>query len=169
MEKETDPPDAHSFSSLKYLTVQDMLWINLQVTKKVQHFNYARLEEATFYQYGYGASRDLVKQAGRFISGFMKLRPFSAGNEGTAFVGFGAFLLMNGKSLTLGDYEAGEWVERVRVGKVRPETDISAVLAEDETAHHTTFSDVRDAVVEIMRRFPDTLRNLSNSAQALAS
>ena len=31
-------------ANLQYLTVQDMLWINLQTTKKVQHFQYAKLD-----------------------------------------------------------------------------------------------------------------------------
>ncbi len=57
MENDSGNSDAHGSKSLKYLTVQDMLWINLQATKKVQHFRYALLEEATYYQYGYGASR----------------------------------------------------------------------------------------------------------------
>src|SRR5436309_1228008 len=89
--------------NLKYLTIQDILWINLQLTKKVQHFNYARLEEATFYQYGYGASRDLPRQAGRFLAGFLKLHPLDAGNEATAFLGCVAFLLLNGRRINIED------------------------------------------------------------------
>ena len=59
-------------AALQYLTVQDILWINLQVTKKVQHFNYARLEEATFYQYAYGDSNTLLPQAARFVRAAQK-------------------------------------------------------------------------------------------------
>src|SRR4051812_36157718 len=128
MEKETSPPDAHQLGSLKYLTVQDMLWINLQATKKVQHFNYAKLEEATYYQYGYGSSRDLGQQAGRFLTGFMKLHPFTAGNEATAFIGFAAFLLMNGKTLKLQDTEASDWFNRVRSGQIRAEETLSEMV-----------------------------------------
>lgn len=46
--------------TLHYLTVQDVLWINLQATRKVQHFNYAKLEEATYCQYAYGESNTLL-------------------------------------------------------------------------------------------------------------
>ena len=55
--------------ALHYLTIQDILWINLQVTKKVQHFNYARLEEGTFYQYGYGRSTGSPGRSGSSASG----------------------------------------------------------------------------------------------------
>jgi len=165
MANETGPPDAHSLKSLKYLTIQDMIWINLLVTKKVHHFNYAQLEEATFYQYGYGASRDIAKQAARFLSGFMKMRPFEVGNEASAFIGFAAFLLMNGKCLYLEDVAGAEWVERVRSGRVRAQEEIPAMLVEDEGVHNPVFSEVRDAVMAVLDRFPKTLQKLSEGVQ----
>ena len=58
--------------ALNYLTVQDMLFLNLQITKSVQPFDYARLEEAVFYQYAPGQSTDLVAQGARFLVGFSK-------------------------------------------------------------------------------------------------
>ncbi|HJP82353.1 MAG TPA: hypothetical protein VJ835_02515 [Fimbriimonadaceae bacterium] len=107
-------------SGLKYLTVQDVHWVNLHVTGSPQDFNYADLEEVTFYQYGYGGSTDLLAQAARFVSGFLKKRPFESGNEGTAFISVLAFLRANGyepafessfdwfKNLENGTYEPGE-------------------------------------------------------------
>src|SRR5688500_6656775 len=92
--------------SLRYLTVQDILWINVQVTRKVNRYDYARLEEATFYQYAYGDSEELVKQAQRFLRGFVKQKPFEAGNEPTAFVACMAFLQMNGSGIGLSDEDA---------------------------------------------------------------
>ena len=170
MANETGPPDAPHLDSLKYLTVQDMLWINLQVSKKVQHFNYAWLEEATFYQYGYRSSRDLGRQAARFLTGFMRLRPFTAGNEATAFIGFAAFLLMNGKNLYLEDVAGAEWVDRVRTGRVKVEEEIPAMLVDEDGTHNAVFTEVRDAVVEVLQRFPITIGKLSaGSGEKLAS
>src|SRR3569832_347171 len=106
-------------TTLLYLTVQDILWINLQVTKKVHHFNYARLEEATFYQYAYGESNSLVPQAGRFIGGFLRMHPFEAGNEATAFVAGAAFLKINGKEINLPDEKAHAWFERIQSKEIK--------------------------------------------------
>src|SRR5688572_17256500 len=100
--------------SLHYLTVQDVLWINLQVAKKVRHFNYARLEEATFYQYAYGESVGPEPQALRFLTGFVKMRPFESDNEATAFVACDAFLRINGKMLSLKDADALKWFESIQ-------------------------------------------------------
>ena len=66
---------------LLYLTVQDLLWINLQVTGTVNKFDYARLEDGAFYQYGYGKSKDLLAQAARFYPGLKHKAAFTAGNE----------------------------------------------------------------------------------------
>ena len=88
--------------ALVYLTVQDMLYINLQATKKVNAFDFARLEEGTFYQYGYGPSKDLLRQAQRFSKGFLKNAPFTEGNELTALIGTLAFLEVNGYTIDHG-------------------------------------------------------------------
>ena len=167
MENETEPLDTPNATAMKYLTVQDMLWINLQVTKKVQHFNYARLEEATYYQYGYGASRDIARQAGRFVGGFMKLHPFDAGNEGTALLGCAAFLLMNGLKLNVPDAEAAGWLEDVKSGKMRAEESLPTL--HEECAHSTSLSDVRDAVRLAIEQFGETLRKLGSAQTRAAS
>src|SRR5581483_12126113 len=73
-------------ATVHYLTVQDVLWINQELTKKECEFKYAQLEEATYYQYGYGKSRDVLKQAGTFLQGFLKMRPFSEGSPQTALI-----------------------------------------------------------------------------------
>jgi prophage maintenance system killer protein len=131
-------------ASLHYLTVQDVLWINLQLTKKVQHFNYARLEEAVFYQYAYGDSRTLFPQAARFISGFLKMRPFEAGNEATALVSCLAFLYLNGYTAQ-GDLRG--WFDQAKTGKVEA---IEAVAVEDPHAGHTLVPDVRGAIRRVL-------------------
>lgn len=165
MENDCGNPDAHGSQSLKYLTVQDVLWINLQATKKVQHFRYALLEEATFYQYGYGASRDLALQAGRFLHGFMRLHPLDAGNEATAFIGCATFLILNGARLDLTDDEATGWLEQVRNGKVRPEEALP--IAPAECAGHSP--SVAEAVRGVFDQYPLTISALAKVDETRAA
>lgn len=96
---------------LNYLTVQDMIWINHCVTGQVFPFRYDALEEATFFQYGYGASSDLKGQAARFLPGFAKMQPFAEGNAATGFVGFVTFLRANGMDLKVSASEARKLME----------------------------------------------------------
>ena len=104
---------------LEYLTVQDVLWINLQATKRTNAFNYATLEEATFYQYGYGGSTDLLGQASRFLTGFLKKAPFGGhGDDVTAFLATHAFLAINGYDLEVPTEEYESWIERVKSGQI---------------------------------------------------
>jgi prophage maintenance system killer protein len=165
MENDSENTEANSSKSLKYLTVQDILWINLQATKKVQHFRYALLEEATFYQYGYGASRNLALQAGRFLHGFMKLHPLDAGNEATAFIGCAAFLILNGSRLKLTDDEATGWLAQVRSGQVRPEEALPIV----ESECHGHSPKVAEAVNEVLDQYPKTISALAKLDETRAA
>jgi death-on-curing family protein len=149
-------------ASLHYLTVQDILWINLQVTKKVQHFNYAKLEEASFYQYAYGESNTLFPQAARFLSGFAKLHPFESGNEATALVGCLAFLQINGYVSKLSGDELVTWNRRVVSGELSGGAAIEAIAAQDPEAHHTIVPDVRTAVRKVMERYGEALLTLGS-------
>jgi prophage maintenance system killer protein len=146
--------------TVHYLTVQDILWINLQVTKKVQRFNYAKLEEASFFQYAYGSSNNLPAQASRFLSGFARLKPIAAGNEATAFIGAIAFLSMNGIRLAKTDEEAAGWVRDAMAGKGNAADEIRAHLVEDHGQHHSGAPDVRTAVSEVMALYPSTIEGL---------
>lgn len=94
-------------AELQYLTVQDMLWINLQVTRKVNQFEFMPLEQGTFFQYAYGSAKGVKEQAKRFYKGFLKNAPFEEGNDLTAKVAFLSFLRMNGFEFSLsGDFNA---------------------------------------------------------------
>jgi prophage maintenance system killer protein len=147
--------------SLHYLTIQDILWINLQVTKKVQRFHYAKLEEASFYQYAYGASNSLLAQAARFLPGFARLGPFSAGNDQTAFVAFAAFLEVNGATLDLDDRQALAWV---RSALDSPKSlSLQGKVTEGEHGEHGAAQpDVREAVQNVLRRYPKTIEELAD-------
>ena len=91
--------------ALNTLTVQDFLWLNRELTGEEHDFDYAALEEAVYYQFGYGESTDLPGQAARLLIGFVRQAPFKEGNEACALVGVVAFLKMNGfaADLTLED------------------------------------------------------------------
>ena len=152
-------------ASLHYLTVQDILWINLQVTKKVETFNYARLEEATFYQYAYGESHSLFPQAARFVSGFVKMAPFERGNEATALLAVLAFMGINGYRAKSSPGEITQWFARVSGSK--PGTDAIAEIAiPDEDAHHGQNPDVRLVVNNLLANYATSIETLGSSAVA---
>lgn len=148
-------------TNLHYLTVQDILWINLQATKKVQHFNYAKLEEATFYQYAYGESSSLQLQAGRFLTGFLRLHPFEAGNESTALIAAAAFLKLNGQCLEVTDEQALDWLDSVMTKQVTGADAVAKASRADES-HHEGQPDVRGCIRRVLEQFPTALGNLCN-------
>ena len=141
--------------ALNYLTVQDMLFLNLQITKSVQPFDYARLEEAVFYQYAPGQSTDLVAQGARFLVGFSKMAPFSHGNHACALVGMIAFLEANGKSLGLSDEEAATWValtDRAAVAEA-----IGARLRDGELPEAHGVPDYHEICLSVIGRYPKAI------------
>jgi prophage maintenance system killer protein len=150
-------------ASLHYLTIQDILWINLQVTKKVRHFNYARLEEATFYQYAYGDSNTLFPQAARFVSGFVKMHPFETGNEATAFVACLAFLEMNGYVTKSGDLVS--WFDRASSKQVEGAAAIEEIAVADDEAHHGLIPNIRAAIEDVLSQHASVIASLYSDAE----
>lgn len=150
-------------ASLHYLTVQDVLWINLQITKKVQHFNYARLEEATYYQYAYGESNTLFPQAERFVSGFVRMHPLDAGNEATAFVACLAFLKINGFSTAVSDERLRAWFQ-VALGSASGA--IGEIVEPDADVHHGATPDVRGAIRSVLDQHGAVVDSLAGAAAA---
>lgn len=98
---------------LSTLTVHDMLWVHLQLTKSTGNFRFDRLEEATYLQYGHGSSSDVIGQATRLLLQFPEMRPFDKGNMAVAFAAFAAFLNMNGYELAVPADGAGDWLKRI--------------------------------------------------------
>lgn len=156
--------------SIHTLTVPDVMWVNLQICKTQERWNYATLEEAVNNQYSYGGNGDLVGQAARFITGFSQLKPFQAGNEATAFVGLVAFLGMNGKDLHLEDAGALDWVTGVwEDGSVDGARAKLEVLIEDHDHHlHHGVPDVRETLEGVFARFPETIATLAKSGHRAA-
>jgi prophage maintenance system killer protein len=142
-------------SQLHYLTVQDVLWINLQLTKKVQEFKYARLEEATFYQYSYGTASGIWEQAARLAGGFVKMGPLGAGNAATAFVATMTFLHLNQVSPAVGDKGAVAWFDALASGKASGE-------AAQKDGHGAP--DVRSTIKEVLEHYPSAIAELARRA-----
>jgi death-on-curing protein len=141
--------------ALSYLTVQDMLFLNLQITKSPQPFDYAKLEEAVFYQYASGQSTDLVQQGARFLVGFAKMAPFSRGNTACAFVGMVAFLEANGRTLDLSDDEAVSWIDVDDRGIAS--TAISSKIREGELMVAYGVPDYQEICLSVIERYPKTI------------
>jgi hypothetical protein len=138
-------------ASLHYLTVQDILWINLQTTRRVNHFSYARLEEATFYQYAYGESNSLMPQAARFISGFLRM-----------LIAAAAFLVMNGATLELTDHDAESWLNAVADRSFAGAQAIARLGGITHGDHHHDHPvAARDAISKALVRFSCTLKALN--------
>lgn len=146
-------------SQLHYLTVQDILWINMQVTEKVHHFSYAKLEEATYYQYSYGESKSVVKQAARFLTGFPRLRPLDAGNEATVFIGCLTFLIINGFHVELQDGKAADWFDSVQSKKLDAESAINTI-AKPALGNHGAI-EIRSTIKDLIGEYPCTLLALT--------
>lgn len=151
---------------LHYLTVQDILWINLQATKKVQHFNYARLEEATFYQYAYGESNELVGQAARFLAGFVRMRPLEVGVEATAFLAAATFLRMNGACLRVDDASGAAWFRAVAASNEAAQDAFARALVLDPHHHWEVKPNVKSEVVGVIADFPGTVQALLDPVAA---
>ena len=133
--------------TLEYLTVQDMLWVNLQLTKASNPFDFALLEEATYYQYGYGGSLDLVGQAAQFVTGFAKKQPFHGKSDAaTALIGCVAFLALNGQSLDLPAGEVKSWLDRITGGQVDAKQAIGQ-LVKPSHDHHPAPADCLKAAL----------------------
>lgn len=157
-------------ASLNYMTVPDMMWVNLEIMKSPQPWNYATLEEAVFLQYRYGASADLVGQAAQFLAEFPGKRAFKSGNEATAFVGFVAFLVINGKDLHLDDAAAADWARGVwengTVDGARAK--IEVLLEEHELHTHHGTPDVRGTLRAVLARYPETVKILRETGYTAA-
>ncbi len=113
----------------RYLTLQDLIWINSEITKSPQPYSYDRLEEATYYQYSYRQSRDVPLQAARFLWGYLKYRPFARGNLATALIATLAFLHINGYETRLPVENAAEWMTQVATRRKHPLDAIRQIAA----------------------------------------
>jgi len=143
---------------IQYLTVQDHLWINFQVTKKQNQFNFDKLEEGVFYQYGYGNSNDVINQAGRYAVGFVQKHPFADGNSATAFIGLLTFLKMNGYDCELPIEEAANWFTTIGSSSDLASEKIRAIIV--KTEHHNHTPEVAEIAKSVMETFAVAITGL---------
>ena len=136
-----------AMSQTAYLTVQDHLWINLNVTKKPAEWSFAKLEEATYYQYNYGQSADPIGQAARYAVGFPRKQPFGAGNEATAFVGLVTFLGINGYKFSVAPDAAESWYRDLLLNPNDARSRIQDAFDHDEHAHGLEVEGVGSEVI----------------------
>ena len=150
-------------AGIHYLTVQDILWINHEVTREVLPYKYAQLEEATFGQYAYGGSRDVIDQAANFLSSFTRLKPFERGNRGTAFIAVMAFLALNGHTVVLEPSKASDWYLRASGRTVDARIAILNAIAEGDPQPLDLRPAVRTIVRDLLKAFGGELANIENA------
>lgn len=154
-------------AGMQYLTVQDLLWVHLQVTKQVEPFDFARLEDAVYAQYGYGKSTDIFAQAGRFAQELVKKEAFAFGNQPMAFLASLAFLEMNDIHLDLNDGEGVRFFDQVLEGQAPGDTFRSRVKPEhgDHHGEESSHGVVEPIVLDLVNRFRSTLETLKGRAE----
>lgn len=138
---------------VEYLTVQDVLWINLQVTRTVNDFAFAKLEESVYQQYSYGDSLDVPGQASRLLKSMIAHNSISKGNTATAAVAYLAFLELNGYKLPVDAHGLQHWARTLaRDGK-------SEATPQAYECHHKP--NLRQVVRSIVTRLGDSIAELS--------
>ena len=116
---------------MKYLTNQDLLWINSQLLKRIVGFRVMDLEECIGYQYAYVLEPEVYRDAARFFEGLLRRKPFDEGNEITALVATLCLLKLNALSVVTTRDEAHQILGRVSRGEVSG-TDAVRSLAQGE-------------------------------------
>lgn len=149
-------------AAIHYLTVQDILWINHEVTNEVLDYKYAQLEEATFGQYAYVGSHDVIKQAATFLSSFGRLRPFANGNRATAFIAVLSFLSLNGYNIVLGPENAVSWYERASGRAADSRVAILSAIAEGEPQPMDIKPAVRTTVRDLLKAYSAAVASLAD-------
>ncbi len=142
----------------RYLTLQDLIWLNSEIVKSPQPYSYDRLEEATYYQYSYRESRDVLLQAARFLWGYLKYRPFARGNLATALIATLAFLHINGYETRLPAERAAEWIEQVALRRKHPLDAIRQIAA--PALGGARPESLRELAHHLMEHYEHALRHL---------
>ena len=141
---------------MHYLTVQDIIWIQLQITNKQGKFSFAKLEEAASYQYAYGKSHDVMSQAARFFRGFSILNPFESGNSAVGLVSGIVFLELNGLSFCPKEKDLTQWYMRA----IDSSTSKTAIESGTEAAHDGHHMSTRELTKSVLERYETTIQKL---------
>lgn len=153
-------------SEWRYLTLQDLIWINTEVTKRPQRYAYDRLEEATYYQYSYRQSRDVVRNTARFLWGYLQYRPFEQGNYATALIATLALLHINGYAVHLPVEHASEWLLQVAQRKKHPLDAIRQIVASSQPSKQPI--PLREHVHQLIEHYEPALHALMEQETPLS-
>lgn len=152
--------------AIKYLTVQDVVWLNLQIVGEALPYDFMKLEEGVFFQYGYGSSSDVAGQAARFLTGFAANAPFDSGNLATAFAGTATFLAMNGYEFDVPESEAVDWLRATRADNVRER--VAAAARPIEDFHPELAPDVSEYAARVLARYASAWAEILDPAPRAA-
>ena len=122
-------PLGENARTMEYLTTHDLVWINNNVTGKVNPYDYFKLEACMAGQYSYGDSQDVAAQAGTFLRRLLTTHPFLDGNRRTAFIALLTFLNANGYATRTGDDETVTLLHAAESGQIEAEAVIAAIAA----------------------------------------
>lgn len=150
-------------ASLRYLSLQDMIWINSECVGRAQPYAYDALEECSYYQYSYKQSMDLPRQAARFLMGFLKYKPFASGNLKTTLIAVLAFLEINGYEVELPPSQAAEWLLSVKHREKHPLSAIQQIS--HRAAPGSLPSPLRELTHHLMHVYHEALHQLEDDNQ----
>lgn len=142
-------------SSVAYLTVHDLIWINSELTGTTHDFSYPAVENAIYHQYAYRDSRSVGKQAVQFARAVSRSGGFAQDNEATALIATLAFLHLNGVLIEPSPGEAATWIR----GFVACDTMPS--MPEPNPHHHEGPTAFRQLVWELIQRYETAFNDLS--------
>ena len=138
---------------MHYLTVQDVLWIHLQIAKKPGKFSFANLEEATSYQYAYGKSHNFLAQAARFFGGFATKAPFDSANRAVAFAAGIVFLELNGYQLNPEENDLVAWLAKASI--------VATIEGSTTRTEHAHVASSRDVAQNVLDKYASTIKMLT--------
>ncbi len=132
------------------------------MAKKQNLFNMVTLEEAVYYQYGYGQSRDIIAQAAKYIVGFNEKKPFAGENDTTAFIGLITFLKINGYSVNLDAQSAASWIKTLGRSNEMAATKITEIASLQEHFHAIS---IEEATKSVLSQYGQVLVELKSAVK----
>lgn len=146
-------------AELRYLTVPDLLWLNLELTGSPQPYRFDKLEEVCAYQYGRG-SFDPLHQAARFALGWKRQRPFQSGNDACGLVSTLAFLMANDLPVALDDAAGAAWWNDLAADAVTLSGEMQGMSSPGHIHAYHNVVDYREILGEIIRRYSGSIASL---------
>jgi hypothetical protein len=122
----------------------------------------AQHQEAPYGHYGYAGRTNVNDQAASFLPAVSRLRPFSAGNRGTALNAVLPFLALNGYTVVLEPQKATAWYERAAGRTADARGAVLGAVAEGDPMPRDLKPAVRTIVRDMLKAYPDAVTNLED-------